>query len=104
MASTKTLKAIQYTPEVCAAFAAVFDRLIEKLIQIGEGASEQSKLDLLHEAVEALNTLNEQDENLIETGEREDLCALVHLVTTACGLDPSKYGDGEGPAGEWREW
>ena len=94
----------QYTPEACAAFAAVFNRLVGELVQAGESATEQSKLELLRRAVEELNALNEQDESLIETGEREDLCALVNLVTAACGLDPSKYGDGEGPASEWREW
>ena len=94
----------QYTEEACAAFAAVFDRLIHGLVRAGESASEQSKLDLLHQAVDELNALNEQDDSLIETGEREDLCELVNRVTVACGLDPAKYGDGEGPASEWREW
>ncbi len=94
----------QYTPEACAAFAAIFDRLIQSLVHAGEDATEQSKLALLQQAVNELNILNEEDESLIETGEREDLCALVNLVTVACGLDPSKYGDGEGPASEWRDW
>ena len=94
----------QYTPEACAAFTAIFDRLVQNLVSAGEGATEQSKLEFLHQAVNELNTLNEEDESLIETGEREDLCALVNLVTVACGLDPKKYGDGEGPASEWRDW
>jgi hypothetical protein len=94
----------QYTPEACAAFTAIFDRLVKGLVRAGEDATEQSKLELLHQAVNDLNALNQKDENLIETGEREELCALVNLVTVACGLDPRKYGDGEGPASEWREW
>jgi hypothetical protein len=94
----------QYTPEACAEFAAIFDRLIAALVRDGESATEQVKLEHLRTAIKELNTLNEQDESLIETGEREDLCALVNLITTACGMDPSKYGDGEGPASEWREW
>jgi len=94
----------QYTADACSAFAAVFDRLIHNLVQAGESATEQSKLKFIQQAVEALNELNEQDESLIETGEREDLCALVNLVAVTCGLDPAMYGDGEGPASEWRNW
>ena len=94
----------QYTPEACSAFTAIFDRLVENLVRAGEDATEQSKLELLHQTVNELNALNEEDENLIETGEREELCALVNLITVACSLEPSKYGGGEGPASEWREW
>jgi len=94
----------QYSEEACGAFAAVFDRLIQELVRAGEGASEQTKRDLFHQAVDALNALNEQDESLIETAEREDLCELVNRITVACGLDPSQYGVGEGLASEWREW
>jgi hypothetical protein len=94
----------QYTAAACAAFAAVFDRLIEGLVSLGEAASEPAKLTLIQQAVEALNALNAADETLIETGEREELCALVNRVTAACGLDPAQYSDGEGPAGAWREW
>jgi hypothetical protein len=94
----------QYTDESCAAFAGVFDRLITRLVNLGKDAAEQAKLDEIRVAVEELNALNEQDESLIETGEREDLCELVNLVTSACGLDPTKYGGGEGPASDWREW
>ncbi len=94
----------QYTEESCAAFASVFDRVIEKLVDLGEHATEQTRLDAIRSAVEELNTLNKEDDSLIETGEREDLCELVNLVASTCGLDPSKYGDGEGPASEWREW
>jgi hypothetical protein len=94
----------QYTKEACASFAAVFDSLIQKLVALGEQASEEKKLEAFHEAVLALNALNAEDESLIETGEREDLCELCNVVATAAGLDPEQYGDGEGPASEWRDW
>jgi hypothetical protein len=94
----------QYTAEACASFVAVFDQLIQKLATLGEHAPEQEKLALFQEAVEALNALNEEDVSLIETGEREDLCELCNVIATAAGIDPSKYGDGEGPASEWRDW
>jgi hypothetical protein len=92
------------TAETCAAFARIFDNLIAKLIALGELAPEKAKLEAFREAVEALNELSEKDRSLIETGEREGLCALCNMVARAAGLDPSKYGQGEGPASEWREW
>lgn len=94
----------QYTDEACASFAAVFDQLIEKLAALGESSPEENKIKAFQEAVEALNALNAADETLIETGEREDLCGLCNAVATAAGIDPGKYGNGEGPASEWREW
>jgi hypothetical protein len=94
----------QYTDEACAAFAAVFDHLLEKLVALGEAAPEPAKLAAFKEAVEALNALNEEDSSLIETGEREDLCELCNKIATAAGMDPEKYGGGEGPASEWRDW
>ncbi|CAN5654818.1 hypothetical protein BH09VER1_BH09VER1_55650 [soil metagenome] len=94
----------QYTREACAACAAIFDELIQKLSTIGAEASEEDKIAAFREAVEALNVLNEEDESLIETGEREDLCELCNVIATAAGLDPNQYGGGEGPASEWRDW
>lgn len=94
----------QYTEASCTAFAEVFDKLIARLVNLGEHATEQAKLDVIKGAVEELNALNDEDDSLIETGEREELCELVNLVASACSLDPGRYGDGEGPASEWRKW
>jgi hypothetical protein len=94
----------QYTPEACAAFVSIFDFLITNLNTLGEQAPEEKKIALFKNAVESLNALNEEDESLIETGEREDLCELCNIVAVAAGIDPGKYGDGEGPASEWRDW
>jgi hypothetical protein len=94
----------QYTDEACASFVDIFDLLIEKLAGLGKDAPEEIKIAAFKETVEALNALNETDESLIETGEREDLCELCNVVATAAGIDPSQYGDGEGPASEWRNW
>jgi hypothetical protein len=94
----------QYTPEACAACAEVFDGLIENLSTLGEQAPEAKKLECFRAAVAQLNALNEDDPCLIETGEREDLCELCNVVAVAAGLDPAKYGGGEGPASEWRDW
>ncbi|WBA40813.1 hypothetical protein [Hymenobacter canadensis] len=91
----------QYTPENCDAAQRIFDTLIADLIACGEQASEKQKVALFQQAIEATNEL---PEDMIETGEREQLCELTNTITLACGLQPEKYGDGEGLASEWREW
>ena len=77
----------RYTVEACNAFAAIFDRLIQELGELGEAAQEHEKLEVFHTAVLALNMLDERDMSLIETGEREDLCELCNIVASAAGLD-----------------
>lgn len=94
----------QYSKENCDAAKAIFDRLIEKLTMLGEQGSEATKLELFREAVEGLNDLDAEEGNLIETGEREQLCELFNEIARAVGLDPAKYGGGEGPASLWRDW
>ncbi|EDP96882.1 hypothetical protein U8527_01045 [Kordia algicida OT-1] len=94
----------QYTEENCNAAKAIFDNLIAGLLKIGEHGSEKEKLALFETAVNALNSLNDKVEGLIETGEREDLCELIDEITVAAGLNPENYADGEGLADLWREW
>lgn len=94
----------QYTKANCNKAQQVFDDLIASLIEAGPNASEAQKKQLFKTAILKTNVLNEQIEGLIETGEREDLCELTDKITIACGLDPKKYGSGEGLASEWREW
>ncbi|MDX6181870.1 hypothetical protein SGQ44_04980 [Flavobacterium sp. Fl-77] len=48
--------------------------------------------------------MNEKDEGIIETGEREDLCELIDQITLASGLKPKDYAKGEGIADSLREW
>lgn len=95
----------QYTQENCDKAKKIFDDLINGLVSIGENATEEEKIVFFKTAILATNELNSEcGECLIETGEREDLCELTDKITIACGLDPEKYGDGEGLATEWREW
>jgi hypothetical protein len=94
----------QYTAENCSRTQQVLDGLIDELVRIGEAAEENQKVALFEKAVTELNALNEEIEGLIETGEREELCDLFNKITVAAGLDPEKYGEGEGIASEWREW
>ena len=94
----------QYTEENCNKTKGIFDALISKLISVGQDASEKDKVELFKAAVVSLNKLNGEVEGLIETGEREDLCELIAQITIAAGMNPKKYGDGEGIADEWRDW
>lgn len=91
----------QYTQENCDAARQIFDTLIADLIAAGAQAPEAQKVALFQKAIEATNEL---PKDLIETGEREQLCELTNTITLACGLRPEQYGDGEGLASEWREW
>ncbi|WP_131555280.1 hypothetical protein [Pedobacter frigiditerrae] len=94
----------QYTKQNCDKTKKVFDDLIASLIDLGGNGSEAQKKELFKTAIIKTNKLNDEIDGLIETGEREDLCELTDKITIACGLDPHKYGDGEGLASEWREW
>ena len=93
----------QYTQTNCDRAERILNELVDGLIEVGEAASEATKVSLFKTAVEALNALDAET-HMIETGEREELCDLFNLMAVDCGIDPSKYGRGEGLASEWRDW
>jgi hypothetical protein len=93
----------QYTQANCDRAERILHDLVDGLIERGEAAPEAKKVSLFKTAVEALNVLDAET-GMIETGEREELCELFNLIAADCGIDPSNYGDGEGPASEWRDW
>ena len=82
------------------AIQAIFDKLITKLIKLGEEASEKKKAKRIIKAIEATNGYA----CLIMTVQREELVELTDEITVACGLDPSDYADGAGLADEARDW
>lgn len=95
----------QYTKENCEAAKHIIDSLLSDLVVMGEDALEESKIQKFQIAVETLNLLNDETDGLlIETDEREELCELFNIIATKAGINPSNYGDGEGPASEWRDW
>jgi hypothetical protein len=95
----------QYTKENCEAAKHILDTLLSNLVALGEDARERDKIQKFQVAVEFLNSLNDEtDGSLIETDEREELCELLNMIAAKAGIDPNKYGDGEGPASEWRDW
>lgn len=46
------------------------------------------KIKQFKTAILNTNKMNDEIDDLIETGEREDLCELTDKITIACGLDP----------------
>lgn len=94
----------QYSQENCEAIEMIFDELIADLKVLPDEATAEDKVLLFKYAVLATNTMNTRVDDLIETGEREDLCELLDQISLAAGLEPEEYADGEGIASEWREW
>jgi hypothetical protein len=95
----------RYTVENCATAEVFFNRLLLRLAAMGETAPEPAKLGAFREAVEALNEFNRSlDHGLIETGEAAEVVELCNVVARVAGLDPARYGGGEGPASLWRDW
>ena len=95
----------QYTDEVCSEAAQIFDRLIEHLTALGDGAPENKKLEVFQQAIEATNRLDEENGYMVfETGEAGEIVDLCNKIALAAGLDPKKYAGGEGPASLWRNW
>ena len=92
-----------YSAENCGRMAKIFDDLIAELSAKGEAAAEAEKIASFRAAIEATNELD-GELGMVETGEREDLCELTNVISEAAGLDPDKYGGGEGLASEWRDW
>ncbi len=93
----------QYTSENSRRVQQVFDDLINKLVMLDEDSTEEEKLSCFKFATQTLNSINDKTD-IIETGEREELCGLFNSIAVSASLDPAKYGNGEGPASEWREW
>ncbi|MEQ7799758.1 hypothetical protein ABDJ41_08075 [Pedobacter sp. ASV1-7] len=94
----------QYTEKNCNEAKSIFDNLISKLISLDKNGSRTEKEKCFEIAVKSLNKLNEKDQGIIETGEREDLCELIDQITIASGLNPKDYAEGEGISDLWREW
>ena len=92
-----------FTSENCDGMQKIFDNLIAVLSVKGEAATESEKIELFGIAIEATNVLDAET-GMVETGEREDLCGLTNVITTAVGLKPENYGGREGLASEWRDW
>ena len=68
---------------------------------MGRASDRDSALDLVKQAVLALNELNDQcGGELIETDQREDICAILIRGGALRGFN----ADDEDVTEEWREW
>ena len=103
--ATKSQFQFQHWPaHARPAVIAILEQLLLDLITAGESASESQKIACFSRAVSALNEINRKDPTVIETGEAEQLVDLGNQIAKAAGLDPRKYGDGEGPLSAGRDW
>jgi hypothetical protein len=92
-----------FTADVDAALTA-FERNVEQT----DLSSAHEVWVLIRGVVLSLNTVSERWE-LIETGEREELCQYIDDVLTAAGVDLSAVASRSGidrseVTDEWREW
>lgn len=105
LVATKSAFQFQHWPaRARPAVVAVFDRLLRNLLIAGESASEAQKVECFARAVAELNEINRRDRTIIETSEAEQLVDIGNQVAKAVGLDPKRYGHGEGPLSAGRDW
>jgi hypothetical protein len=71
---------------------------IDTLIELGPDASEPARIDEIRHCVERFNLLDE-DQQFIDTIEREDICDLLDELAGLVGLDD--YGEDLAGARDW---
>ncbi len=76
----------------------IMRRTVRALLDLGDAAPEQERMDLLRACIEAFNELDAKHE-FIETTEREDICEEFEAIVRACGLEQHVN-----LADEWRDW
>jgi hypothetical protein len=76
----------------------LMSRTVERLLELGPGASEDARMAILQECIEGFNALND-NLGFIETDEREDICEEFEAVVHACGL-----GAHQDLTDRWRDW
>ncbi len=77
----------------------IMEETVQALLVLGNEATEQARLAVLQVCIERFNTLDEELDNFIETGAREDICEEFEALVHACGL-----GTHQDLADEWRDW
>ncbi|MDG1101445.1 MAG: hypothetical protein P8N29_09575 [Saprospiraceae bacterium] len=82
----------------------VFDELIADLKVLPNESTVEDKVYLFKYSVLANNTMDARIDDLIETGEREDLCELMDQISITIRLELEEFANGEGIASELREW
>ena len=88
----------------CEAIETVFDELIADLKVLPNEATVKDKVYLFKYSVLANNTMDARINDLIETGQLEDLCELMDQISITIRLKPEEFDNGEGIVSELREW
>ncbi len=89
-----------FTDEDIEQCSVLLDSYLEALAAM-DSPTDEAIMEQVEKLILALNDLNEQtDYAMIETGEREAICALVQESAIAFGLQ--EYGDDI--TEDWREW
>ncbi|MBE6585586.1 MAG: hypothetical protein E7645_03565 [Ruminococcaceae bacterium] len=89
--------------EKCAELVRTYGKTLSQLSDSQGAARDKKIMAAVKKLILALNKLNEKtDYAMLETDERENICALVQDFAVACGLtDIPEDGD---VTGEWREF
>lgn len=82
-----------------AACRKAFREATDELIALGPKPKKREVATVVRRCVEQLNSLDEQYDGFIETGEREELCREIDELVYVAGLR-----DSDGMADRWREW
>ena len=75
----------------CKAIEMVFDELIADLKVLPNEATVEDKVYLFKYSVLANNTMDARIDDLIETGEREDLCELMDQISITIRLELEEF-------------
>lgn len=89
-----------YGPEDVARCAAVLDRFLMATASASGPDRDAHLLAAVEAAVKSLNELSAECEELIETGEREHICALIDAALEDAGYDTK----GRDVTQAWRRW
>ena len=78
--------------------------MIADLKVLPNEATVNDKVYLFKYSVLANNTMDARINDLIETGQLEDLCELMDQISITIRLKPEEFDNGEGIVSELREW
>ena len=78
--------------------------MIADLKVLPNEATVKDKVYLFKYSVLANNTMDARINDLIETGQLEDLCELMDQISITIRLKPEEFDNWEGIVSELREW
>jgi len=85
--------------QAIAACRKAFREAIDALTALGPKPKKRAVATVVRRCIERLNSLDEEFDGFIETGEREELCREIDEIVYAAGLRGC-----DGMADRWRDW